>query len=54
MIARADRWVPAGGGLETPFKYNGTRWLYCFNPALQRHAYLNLDTDMTYANYRED
>lgn len=54
VIARADRWVPAGGGLETPFKYRGTRWLYCFNAAEQRHGYLNLDTDIVHDNYRED
>lgn len=46
LAAKADRWVPACGGHEVPFTYNGTRYLYCYNPGQQQHAYLNLDTDM--------
>ncbi len=43
----ADRWVPACGGYETPFRSrSGARLLYCYNFALQRHAYVNCDTDM--------
>jgi len=41
-----DRWVPACGGHETPFDYNGTRYLYVFNPHTHEHSYINLDTDM--------
>jgi hypothetical protein len=43
----ADRWVPACGGSEQPFTArSGKRMLYCWNPALNRHAYLDLGTDM--------
>lgn len=43
---KADRWVPACGGLEQPFTMaDGTRYLYVFNPALREHALLNLTTD---------
>ena len=44
----ADRWVPACGGLEVPFTYNGTRWLYVFNPRRHEHGHLNLDTDIVH------
>ena len=43
----ADRWVPANGGTETPFKArSGVRLLYCWNPREGRHAYLNVDQDI--------
>lgn len=43
----ADQWVPACGGLETPFRSrSGVRLLYCYNPRLHKHAYLNCDTDI--------
>jgi hypothetical protein len=42
---RADRWVPANGGLEEPFVRRGFRLLWCFNPAQGRHAYIDLDRD---------
>lgn len=46
-IANADRWVPACSGTENPFvSRGGPRLLYCWNPCQQRHAYLNVDTDM--------
>ena len=48
---RADTWVPACGGQETPFEYTGVRWLYVFNPATEKHAYLNLETDAVYVHY---
>jgi len=42
-----DAWEPACGGTEQPFTArSGARLLYCYNSALQRHAYVNLDTDM--------
>lgn len=44
---RLNAWVPACGGTEVPFKArSGATLLYCFNPALQQHAYINVDTDM--------
>lgn len=41
-----DKWVPACGGKEVPFEKNGYRLLYCYNPKLGKHAYLNLQTDL--------
>ena len=43
--SQADCWVPACGGAEVPFEYNGNRWLYVWNPAEKIHGYLNLDND---------
>ena len=41
-----NNWYPACGGTEEPFHArSGARLLYCYNPALATHAYLNLDTD---------
>ena len=41
-----NNWYPACGGTEEPFlARSGARLLYCYNPALQEHAYLNLNTD---------
>jgi len=46
-ISNANRWVPACGGTETPFKSrSGITLLYCWNPATNQHAYLNVDTDI--------
>ena len=50
MAANADQWVPACGGTEQPFDYNGTRYLYCFNPQKREHGYINLDTDILEPN----
>lgn len=42
-----DIWLPANGGSETEFvSRSGVRLLYCYNPALRRHAYVRLDSDM--------
>lgn len=42
-----DRWVPACGGKERPTRYPSGRWyLYVFNPAQDKHRYLDLSTDM--------
>jgi hypothetical protein len=50
-ISRADRWVPACGGHETPITYQtGRRLLYCYNFARMGHAYLDCDTDMILTN----
>lgn len=40
-----NRWVAACGGDEQPFTIRGVRFLYCFNPYLGVHRYLNLDED---------
>lgn len=45
-----DRWVPACGGDEKPFKSrSGIRMLYCWHP-VHGHAYLNVDTDTIMTN----
>ena len=50
-MARADRWVPACGGTETPFKTRtGRTLLYCWNAASGDHAYLDVDTDIILSN----
>lgn len=55
VVARVDRWLPACGGTETPFKTrNGRRLLYCFNPALGRHAYVDCNTDLVLTNKEAD
>ena len=41
-----DTWVPACGGHEEPFLSRGKKLLYCFNPKLRRHAYLDCGTDV--------
>ena len=41
-----DGWIPASGGTETPFKSrSGKTLLYCWNPKLKQHAYLDVDID---------
>lgn len=46
-VGRADRWVPANSGNETPFTArSGRRLLYCWNPATSQHAYLDCDNDI--------
>lgn len=47
-VGRADRWVPACGGHETPFLKAGQRWLYVFNHAQGKHGYLNLGQDIVF------
>lgn len=47
VAGNQDAWVPACGGTEAPFiARSGARLLYCFNPRLRKHAYINLDNDM--------
>ena len=49
--ARADRWVVACGGTEQPFtNRNARRMVYVFNPATGRHAYLDLGSDIVFAD----
>jgi len=51
-ISNADRWVPACGGTETPFRTRtGRRLLYCWNPAIGDHAYLDVDTDLILSSF---
>lgn len=46
VIDRADVWLPACGGTEVPFKSrSGRELLYCYNPKLGKHAYLDCGTD---------
>ena len=46
-IRRADRWVPASGGHEQPFKSrSGKRLLYVWNAKTGEHAYLDMDSDL--------
>jgi hypothetical protein len=47
---RPDTWLPACGGTEQPFTCKGRRLLYCWNPARDEHAYLDLDTDLFLSN----
>lgn len=45
-ISNKDAWIPANGGTETPFtSRSGIKLLYCWNPSLNKHAYLNVNTD---------
>ena len=47
VATKADRWVAACGGTETPFKTrSGRRLLYVWNPATGKHAYLDVETDV--------
>ena len=40
------QWVPAANGTEVPTKYqSGHTLLYCYNPLLRKHAFLNCETD---------
>ena len=40
-------WVPACGGLETPFiSRSGRRLLYCWQPRSGKHAYIDVGSDM--------
>ena len=51
MTERQNKWVPACGGSETPFKTKTRHTLlYCYNPALRQHAYVNVETDMVLTN----
>lgn len=47
-----DSWVPACGGTEEPFQYGNRRFLYVFNPASEKHGYLDLGSDIVYDDYR--
>ena len=46
-----DTWVPACGGHEVPFTYEGRQWLYVFNPAKGMHKYLNMTDGGLFAQY---
>lgn len=45
--AAQGQWVPACGGLETPFlSRSGKVLLYCWQPSTGRHAYLDVRADV--------
>lgn len=47
VAERADAWLPACGGTEKPFtSRSGRELLYCYNPKLGKHAYLDCGTDI--------
>jgi hypothetical protein len=46
VAGNLDSWVPACGGTEAPFTVREKRFLYCYNPRQDRHAYLDLTSDM--------
>lgn len=52
--AKRDVWLPACGGTEVPFTYEGVRWLYVWNPAKAMHKYLRLDGGGIFDNYRKE
>ena len=43
---KLDNWVPACGGTEEIMVVRNKRILYCFNQKQNRHAYLDVDSDM--------
>ena len=45
---RTNKWIPACGGQELPFVYNGTTWLYVWNACTGEHGYLNVGTDIVH------
>ena len=50
---RTDVWVPACGGMETPFKSkSGAMLTYMWNQTTGEHAYYNHDTD-TFLSYAD-
>ena len=51
VSARADIWVPAGGGNETPFLHGGEKWLYVYNPGRNAHGFLRMNEDVIYDHY---
>ena len=38
-------WVPGCGGSETPFKFEGQTYLYCWHTRTGEHAYIHLESD---------
>ena len=48
-IARADRWVPACGGSEVPYRdRNGREVLYVYNFATGKHGFLDVGQDIVF------
>lgn len=46
-----NQWLPACGGTEQPFQTRSGRiLLYCYNPAEDRHAYLDCGKDRILTN----
>ena len=46
VLRLADDWIPACGGWEVPFPFQGGRYLYCYNPRRRSHRYLDCQTDL--------
>lgn len=46
MKGNLDAWVPACGGTEIPTLWGGRRYLYCWNPRLRKHAWLDMTNDL--------
>ena len=50
--ARADRWVPACGGNEIPYRDKlGRMVLYVFNPATGKHGFLDMGQDIVFEDH---
>ncbi len=44
---RVNAFLPACGGTETPFvSRSGIKMLYVYNPATEKHCYINVGNDM--------
>jgi hypothetical protein len=51
VVGNLDCWVAASGGTEEVFtSRSGRRLLYCFNPKLQQHAYIDVGQDIVLTN----
>lgn len=47
-VERADRWVPACAGNETPFLKMGRCFLYVYNHATGKHGFLDMNQDIVF------
>ena len=48
-IARADRWVPACGGMEVPYLDKlGRKVLYVYNHRTGKHGFLDVGQDIVF------
>jgi len=51
---KADRWVPANGGYELPFRdKNGRRWLHVINFGTGKSGFLDMGQDIVYDKISE-
>ena len=42
---QTGKWVSGCGGTETPFKFEGQTYLYCWHTGTGKHAYLHVESD---------